>query len=205
MKSHVLLSLSALSAIGGACGFVPAQAPNTVASSKNKSSRSDGSSSLVRESETGSTLGSISPRTALFSEKKNKAPFEESMRNKLVAESIAPWRTLRLFLYGSFGSGAFIGGLINGSGAIANSNSPDFSIQTEVRYGKCDPKMKRWCKDTCEVVSYSRATTDLGPWKTVFNRCLLHELIGPKVVTFHSHTYNFSPNRKLYSFYNINC
>ena len=54
------------------------------------------------------------------------------MRNKLVTESIAPWRTLRLFLYGSAGSGAFIGGLINGSGAIAASASPDFNIQTEV-------------------------------------------------------------------------
>ncbi|KAL3918812.1 MAG: hypothetical protein SGILL_004063 [Bacillariaceae sp.] len=54
------------------------------------------------------------------------------MRNKLVTESIAPWRTLRLFLYGSLGSGAFIGGLINLSGAVAASGSPDFNLQTEL-------------------------------------------------------------------------
>ena len=63
---------------------------------------------------------------------KKKDGLDETMRNKLVTESIAPWRTLRLFLYGSAGSGAFIGGLINGSGAIAASASPNFNIQTEV-------------------------------------------------------------------------
>jgi hypothetical protein len=57
---------------------------------------------------------------------------EEGMRNKLVTESIAPWRTIRLFLYGALGSGAFVGGLINLSGAVAASNSPEFSLQTEV-------------------------------------------------------------------------
>ena len=54
------------------------------------------------------------------------------MRSKLVTESIAPWRTLRLFLYGALGSGAFIGGLINTSGAIAGSNRPEFNLNTEV-------------------------------------------------------------------------
>ena len=73
-------------------------------------------------------------KTALCSEKRKKGGgLDENMKNKLVTESIAPWRTIRLFLYGSLGSGAFIGGLINGSGAIAASNSPDFNLQTEVR------------------------------------------------------------------------
>jgi hypothetical protein len=66
------------------------------------------------------------------SEKKKKGAFDETLRNKLLTESIAPWRTLRLFLYGSLGSGAFVGGLINTSGAIAGSNSPDFNLNTEV-------------------------------------------------------------------------
>jgi hypothetical protein len=57
---------------------------------------------------------------------------EEGMRNKLVTESIAPWRTIRLFLYGVLGSGALVGGLINLSGAVAASKSPDFNLQTEV-------------------------------------------------------------------------
>ena len=59
---------------------------------------------------------------------------EGEMRNRrsLVTESIAPFRGLRLFLYGALGSGAFVGGLINTSGAIAASNSPEFELSTEV-------------------------------------------------------------------------
>ena len=59
---------------------------------------------------------------------------EGEMRNRraLVTESIAPFRGLRLFLYGALGSGAFVGGLINTSGAIAASNSPEFDLSTEV-------------------------------------------------------------------------
>lgn len=67
--------------------------------------------------------------------KKTKGPFDEGLRTKLLSESIAPWRTLRLFFYGSLGSGAFIGGLINISGAVAGSNSPDFNLKTEVGVG----------------------------------------------------------------------
>jgi len=72
--------------------------------------------------------------TTLFSEpeKKKRTGLDTAMRSKLVTESIAPWRTLRLFLYGSLGSGAFIGGLINISGAVAGSNRPDFNLNTEV-------------------------------------------------------------------------
>ena len=74
------------------------------------------------------------PRSlVLFSESKKKGGLDGNMRNKLLSESIAPWRTLRLFLYGALGSGAFIGGLINISGAIAGSNSPEFNLNTEVR------------------------------------------------------------------------
>ncbi|KAG7365276.1 DUF3493 domain containing protein [Nitzschia inconspicua] len=70
--------------------------------------------------------------TKLWSDNKKKGGLEEGMRNKLVTESIAPWRTIRLFLYGALGSGAFVGGLINLSGAVAASNSPDFNLQTEL-------------------------------------------------------------------------
>ena len=71
----------------------------------------------------------------LSNDKGNKSgDGDGDMRNRrsLVTESIAPFRGLRLFLYGSLGSGAFIGGLINGSGAIANSNNPEFNLNTEV-------------------------------------------------------------------------
>ena len=66
--------------------------------------------------------------------RKDKDGGEGEMRNRraLVAESIAPFRGLRLFLYGALGSGAFVGGLINTSGAIAASNSPEFNLNTEV-------------------------------------------------------------------------
>lgn len=56
---------------------------------------------------------------SLLEEKKSKAPFEESVRSKLISESIAPWRTLRLFFYVALGSGAFIGGLVTLSGLAA--------------------------------------------------------------------------------------
>lgn len=122
MKFHILLFASVLSAIGGAFAFVPASHDTSL-------SFRGSSFSLARESDL-----VIPSSTALASDKKKKGGLDESLRNKLVTESIAPWRTLRLFLYGSAGSGAFIGGLINGSGAIANSNSPDFSLNTEVRW-----------------------------------------------------------------------
>ena len=67
-----------------------------------------------------------------FAEPKKNGGLDTAMRSKLVTESIAPWRTLRLFLYGALGSGAFIGGLINTSGAIAGSNRPEFNLNTEV-------------------------------------------------------------------------
>lgn len=69
------------------------------------------------------------------SNSKRKGGLEEGLRNKLVTESIAPWRTLRLFLYGTLGIGAFVGGLINTSGAIAASklNPAEFNLQAEVR------------------------------------------------------------------------
>jgi hypothetical protein len=87
----------------------------------------------VRQKENQETI--IITSTAICSETpkvKGAGGLKEGMRNKLVTESIAPWRTIRLFLYGALGSGAFVGGLINLSGALAASSSPDFNLQTEV-------------------------------------------------------------------------
>jgi hypothetical protein len=69
---------------------------------------------------------------ARVEKKKGKDGLDETMRTKLLTESIAPWRTLRLFFYGALGSGAFIGGLLSGSAAIAGSASPEFNLNTEV-------------------------------------------------------------------------
>jgi hypothetical protein len=71
--------------------------------------------------------------TLFAEESKKKSGLDGKMRSKLLSETIAPWRALRLFFYGALGSGAFIGGLINGSGAIAGSASPEFNLNTEVR------------------------------------------------------------------------
>lgn len=113
MKSYLQLILLG-TALGSVCAFVPAQTK---------------SSSLLRDKKHQDSPLSF---TALYSDKNKKGGLDGSMRNKLLTESIAPWRTLRLFLYGSFASGAFIGGLVNGSGAIAASASPDFNLQTEL-------------------------------------------------------------------------
>lgn len=66
---------------------------------------------------------------------KKKKGLDENLRNKLVTESIAPWRTVRLFLYFSCGSGALIGGLITLTGFIAalTNRNEDLNVNTEVR------------------------------------------------------------------------
>jgi len=72
------------------------------------------------------------------SNKKKGGGLDESVRTKLVSESIAPWRSLRLFLYGAMGSGALIGGLVTLSGAAAVlSGAKEGDINTEVRTCAC--------------------------------------------------------------------
>lgn len=65
---------------------------------------------------------------------KKKSGLDASVRNKLLAESIAPWRTIRLFLYFALGSGAFVGGLITLSGVVAGLGGArtDLDLNTEV-------------------------------------------------------------------------
>ena len=54
--------------------------------------------------------------------------------NKLLAETIAPFRGLRLFFYGAFASGAFAGGLITLSGVIAAMNGVRSDIDLNEAY-----------------------------------------------------------------------
>ena len=135
MKYYWLLTLSSLSTIGSVGAFIPASTIGADCSKSRSGYQRHITSSLI-ETERNNELPQTV--TTLWNEKKKKGGLDESMRNKLVTESIAPWRTLRLFLYFSLGSGAFIGGLINGSGAIAASASPEFNLQTEVRTIECD-------------------------------------------------------------------
>uniref|UniRef100_A0A7S2N0T1 UspA domain-containing protein n=1 Tax=Helicotheca tamesis TaxID=374047 RepID=A0A7S2N0T1_9STRA len=58
---------------------------------------------------------------------------DPEVRSKLLTESIAPWRTLRLFLYASLGSGALLGGFITLSGVAAflSGVRDDVDLNTE--------------------------------------------------------------------------
>mmetsp|Transcript_23029 Transcript_23029/g.51361 ORF Transcript_23029/g.51361 Transcript_23029/m.51361 type:complete len:355 (-) Transcript_23029:34-1098(-) len=60
------------------------------------------------------------PTTELNQEdKKRSGGFDKGVSNKLLEETVAPWRGLRLFLYGAAASGAFVSGMFTGSGVIA--------------------------------------------------------------------------------------
>jgi len=65
--------------------------------------------------------------------KKKKGGLDTEVRNKLLSESIAPWRPLRLFLYGGLGSGAALGGFITLTGVIAGLSGArtDLDLNTE--------------------------------------------------------------------------
>jgi hypothetical protein len=66
--------------------------------------------------------------------KKKSGGFDEGLRSKLVSESIAPWRTVRLFFYGSLGAGALIGGLVtlSGTAAALSGARPDLELNEQV-------------------------------------------------------------------------
>lgn len=85
---------------------------------KNSPARSyDVSLALANEETTASKRGRLDPE----------------VRSRLLSESIAPWRTLRIFLYVSLGSGAFLGGLITASGVAAALSGvrTDLDLNTE--------------------------------------------------------------------------
>jgi Low psii accumulation1 / Rep27 len=72
--------------------------------------------------------------------KSGAARLDENVKNRLVKETIAPWRPLRLFLYFALGSGAMIGGLITLSGTLAAMSGarPDVDLNAEVRSEEAD-------------------------------------------------------------------
>lgn len=63
----------------------------------------------------------------------SKGMVDSETRKKLLAESIAPWRGLRLFAYGSLGSGAAVGGFITLAGVLAAMSGArdDVDLNTE--------------------------------------------------------------------------
>ncbi|KAL9185462.1 hypothetical protein ACHAXT_003239 [Thalassiosira profunda] len=69
------------------------------------------------------------PSTSLYLEKEGKG----GVSNKLLEETVAPFRGLRLFFYAAFASGAFVGGLITASGVAAALSGvrTDVDLNTE--------------------------------------------------------------------------
>jgi len=62
-----------------------------------------------------------------------RSSIDTNTRSRLLSESIAPWRTLRLFLYFALGSGAGLGGLITLAGVAASLSGArsDLDLNTE--------------------------------------------------------------------------
>lgn len=67
--------------------------------------------------------------------KKTKSGLDPSVRDKLVTESIAPWRSLRIFLYISLGLGATLAGVITLLGVVAalSGARTDLDLNTEYK------------------------------------------------------------------------
>ena len=76
---------------------------------------------------------SSSSSSSSSNQKKSKSNIDEQTKSRLITESIAPWRTLRLFLYIALGSGAALGGFITATGLAAalSQNKPDLDVNTE--------------------------------------------------------------------------
>jgi hypothetical protein len=87
------------------------------------------------------SVQAVGPRsidTELYSspddKKKKSGGLDPALKNKLLVETIAPWRTVRLFFYGSLGSGAAVGGFITLTGTLAalSGARTDVDLNTEV-------------------------------------------------------------------------
>jgi len=74
--------------------------------------------------------------TSLSAEKetKQKGGIDREVQSRLLAESIAPWRTLRLFLYFSLGSGAALGGFITAAGVAAALSGARTDVDLNAEY-----------------------------------------------------------------------
>jgi len=59
---------------------------------------------------------------------------ENDVSSRLLAESIAPWRTLRVFLYFALGSGALLGGFITLTGVFASLSRGSTEIDLNSNY-----------------------------------------------------------------------
>mmetsp|Transcript_704 Transcript_704/g.1484 ORF Transcript_704/g.1484 Transcript_704/m.1484 type:complete len:353 (+) Transcript_704:89-1147(+) len=118
LRSVALIAASATIAV--VHGFAP-HSINSISTIQNNNA------AVQRVSRPASSI--IPTTTRLYLEKEGKG----GVSNKLLEETVAPFRGLRLFLYASFASGAFVGGLITLSGVAAAMNGlrDDVDLNTE--------------------------------------------------------------------------
>lgn len=92
--------------------------------------------SVILTRSSANTLTSLKEKndsTSTSESTNKKSGIDRKVSNKLLAETIAPFRGLRLFFYGAFASGAFVGGLITASGVAAALSGvrTDLDLNTE--------------------------------------------------------------------------
>jgi hypothetical protein len=76
----------------------------------------------------------LTTTSQLHETKKKSGGIDGNVSNKLLAETIAPFRGLRLFLYAAFASGAFVGGLITASGVAAALSGVRTDVDLNAEY-----------------------------------------------------------------------
>lgn len=120
---------SALVLAASTAAIVQGFAPASIRVSPTQSNNAPITHTPFQQSLTTATRHSM----ALQAEKKSNK-VDPNLKNKLLAETIAPWRGLRLFLYASFASGAFVGGLITASGLAAALSGARTDVDVNADY-----------------------------------------------------------------------
>lgn len=129
--AHLTAAIAAI-ATATVHGFAPS-APSAAAGA--------GASATSHSNRAGrrSHQGPLPPRSSTvvataLREKKKGSNLDRNVSNKLLEETVAPFRGLRLFLYAALASGAFIGGLITASGVAAALSGVRSDVDLDAEY-----------------------------------------------------------------------
>lgn len=112
-------------------GFAPSIVAISAGMPINRINAATAAVAFTSTATTTSTRSASSSTVALH--EKKPGGLDANVSNKLLTETIAPFRGLRLFFYAAFASGAFVGGLITASGVAAALNGlrSDVDLNTE--------------------------------------------------------------------------
>jgi hypothetical protein len=103
--------------------------------SRDEITNSKSNSNTLPKLSSPSKFPQISPLFMTQENKSNKrTKIDPNTRSRLLSESIAPWRTLRLFLYFALGSGAGVGGLITAAGVAAYLSGARSDLDINAEY-----------------------------------------------------------------------